>query len=57
MSVILFIVIMQTEYFITTKLKPSVSRATLAYAIKTVTSIIRSIKTLNYSGYKMNQVS
>lgn len=37
---------MQTDYFITTNLKPSVSRATLAYAIKTITSIIRPIKTL-----------
>ena len=48
---------MQTDYIITTKLKPSVSRAKLAYAIKTINCIIRLLKTLNYIGYKMNQTS
>ena len=52
-----FFIIMQTDYIITTNLKPSVSRAKLTYAIKTINSIIRPLKTLNYIGYKMNQVS
>jgi len=47
MSGIVFI-IMQTDYIITTNLKPSVSRAKLTYAIKTINSIIRPLKTLNY---------
>lgn len=44
-------------YISTTNLIPSVSRAKLAYTIKTIPSIIRPPKTLNYIGYKMNQVS